>query len=920
MSSIQPQWQTQSGSLGTIPERVFYQIPLTATAGDQDVFFALIAGSLPSGIQVTSRGMIEGIPRNIVTVQGVPTEVSQDITSRFAIRAYTQRVINGRNVIDRLADRTFEITVTGQSLPEFVTPPGRVGTFYDGTKASVQIEFTDSDLDDQVTIRVASGELPPGLELDARTGLISGVILPLVGPPDTAQPGYDTTPYDEYPYDFTLRASSKNYQFTLAITDGKESNLRTFAIYVYAKDQMSADDTDITADDTFVTADVTTDRPPLLLTTAGDLGRIRADNYFAFKFDGIDFDGEAIEYITDIGGGIGFDTTGFDETNSGFDQGAFALPPGLQLESDTGWLYGYIPDQGATEFSYTFPIVVRNVANPAIQSAPSFFTMTVIGDIETQVIWLTPSDLGTIDNGAISELAVAAFNVGGRALQYRLAAGTNSKLPQGLTLLPSGNIVGRVSFNTFALDGGATRFDSDLITRLTDAETTFDLSFQFTVNAFAAESQQITYGVGDIIMTSGGSGYTTQPTITISEPDDTADSIQATAGVATITDGVITSIALGNPGRGYTTAPTITITGGGGSGASAITVLREVTVVNPVSVLRTFTVTVARRFNQPYETLYIKAMPPQNDRDIVSDIVQDQTAIPQNLVYRSDDPNFGVAKSVIYNHAYGLTASTLADYVSALQLNHYNKNLVLGPLRTAQATDANGTVIYEVVYSEIIDNLVNNQGESVGKEVTLPYAVQDPLDVSSLVTEVYPNSLDNMRDQVIDTVGQISPALPRWMTSKQANGTVLGFRPAWVIAYVKPGNSGRIAYNLDRAFGDQLNIIDFEVDRYILDRSQTRNWDAESDNWIPTPPAATTFDRAETSFGFVSWLDQTAQAINWVNEDADAVRWNNFASGVSFVGTIFDGGSTTFIAPADRWIPGDSFDKYLLFPKVNILG
>ena len=36
-------------------------------------------------------------------------------------------------------------------------------------------------------------------------------------------------------------------------------------------------------------------------------------------------------------------------------------------------------------------------------------------------------------------------------------------------------------------------------------------------------------------------------------------------------------------------------------------------------------------------------------------------------------------------------------------------------------------------------------------------------------TTVYPNSLINMRNQVIDTVGQVSNILPRWMLSRQVN-------------------------------------------------------------------------------------------------------------------------------------------------------
>ena len=81
------------------------------------------------------------------------------------------------------------------------------------------------------------------------------------------------------------------------------------------------------------------------------------------------------------------------------------------------------------------------------------------------------------------------------------------------------------------------------------------------------------------------------------------------------------------------------------------------------------------------------------------------------------------------------------------------------------AADGNptaGNVVYEVVYSKIVDDLVNNAGESVAKIVNLPYAITDPGDGSTELTQVYPNSLINMRDQVIDVVGQISTKLPLW--------------------------------------------------------------------------------------------------------------------------------------------------------------
>jgi len=180
---------------------------------------------------------------------------------------------------------------------------------------------------------------------------------------------------------------------------------------------------------------------------------------------------------------------------------------------------------------------------------------------------------------------------------------------------------------------------------------------------------------------------------------------------------------------------------------------------------------------------------------------------------------------------------------------------------------------------------------------------------------VFPNSLINMRDQVIDTVGQVGNVLPLWMLSKQADGRVLGFTPAWVIAYAKPGKGEQIAYNIRTQFGDQLNLIDFKVDRYELDALLTKNWDTVTQNWTPSPPTSTTFD--ETSNVFSNWINDTLSLINWQNNSNVDVEWFNTLSSTP---TIFDGDSMQFIDPVDMYSNSQEYDKYLVFPKRTILG
>jgi hypothetical protein len=157
----QPVWVTPPGNLGTVPENVFYQQPLLAyDPEDPDnpdaVYYKMIAGTLPAGVQCTKTGLIEGTPQAIASLQGVPTEVSRDVTSKFAVRAYTEKIVNGVEVIARLADRTFSLTVTGQDAPVFVTPAGNIGTFYDGSPiVPIQVVISSLDPDETTVITVA---------------------------------------------------------------------------------------------------------------------------------------------------------------------------------------------------------------------------------------------------------------------------------------------------------------------------------------------------------------------------------------------------------------------------------------------------------------------------------------------------------------------------------------------------------------------------------------------------------------------------------------------------------------------------------------------------------------------------------------------------------------------------------------------
>jgi hypothetical protein len=771
-----PVWVTPPGTLGTIPEGVFYSVPLVASAAET-VYYQLIAGRLPPGIQINETGILSGNPQALATVQGVPLDVTTDTISQFAVRAYT--------ATKQLADRTFTITVTGQTTVVWTTPSGSIGTYYDGVQISgLEVDYSNPDIYSINVITLIAGALPPGLTISS-AGVISGYIIP----------------------DVNTHITKTTYSFTLKVSNGVSSDVRAFSILVYARSTMTADNTQLTADDTFVTADVTPVQPPIITTPTGSIGSTRSDNFYAFQFTGLEFDGNAFQFIS-----------------------ITDLPPGLTLDPNSGWLYGYIPFGGVLAADYSFTLIAWQSTDHDNRSGEYDYTLTITGPVNSDVDWLTPSSaveraknpssLGLIDNGATSTFYVEAVSVSGIPLQYQLVSGSDSRLPQGLQLLTSGHIAGRVSFDTFILDGGTTVFDVNLNT--VDQPTTFDLVAIFTVNAFSVNGL--------------------------------------------------------------------------------------------IDVDKTFSITVVRRYEVPFDNLYIQAMPPQNDRDLLASLLQNPTIFPPSLIYRNDDLNFGVARNVVYNHAYGLTATTLDTYVESLNLNHYWKNLVLGEIKTAQALDDDGNILYEVVYSNVVDDLVNNDGVTVDKQVVLAF----PINANTLdeIDAVWPNGLQDMRDQVIDVVGQISNVLPRWMLSYQPDGRVLGFTPAWVIAYTNPGQSGQIAYNIQTQFNNQLNLVDFKVDRYELDNLLTKNWNRATQEWNPTPPSYTRFDGGIVTSVTSPWVNDADDVVNWINDSAEILYWTNTWNGQQ---TTFDGNSLQFIAPVDMYSNTNEYDKYLVFPKRNIL-
>lgn len=876
----QPIWNTPAGALGTYPYGVPMSIQLyvTPVSPGISIVYTLISGSLPAGITLTTHGLISG----------TPSLVTESTSSFFTIRATDD--------LGNIRDRTFTIVVSGSAVPKFATPEGSILSTQDSIWVQYNVLVTNPDSANDVIIELREGLLPPGLEIT-----LDGVIRGYANPPTNSvtlptiiTTGTTTSASDNsisclstnnftvgrpivftdafgnitsgvtyyikniltsttfsisatqngpvYPMvdsfgnmTITLPPTStgeptiRTYSFTLQLTSPLGNDTATYSITVINQNTPVAQGGPGKPPNTRIPVLLNTrpktitipptDQyygyyilPPVAPTTIASFGMIESGDMLAFKLIGNDFDNDVIKY-----------------SYSG-------LPSGVTGDPNTGWVSGMITLSSPSVSKYDFTVAVYKQSNPSIISQYYNYSFTVYYNdpvVRGIITWITNSNLGTVNNGSVSTISIVAES--DTELQYRIVGG---ELPPNLTLSNTGDILGKVAIQPTA----------DLLSQGDSS------AFTFTIEAYSPQ-----FGV--------------------------------------------------------------------------------------VSSTKTFTLEVLQQYSQPTDILYMKATPSIADRVLLDSLLKDTALIPQSVIYRPDDIYFGKASSVIYEHAYGIHASDINEYIAAVTKNHYWRNITLGELKTAVARDSSGNIIYEVVYSAIVDNLVsptyNNfsatsmvagktytiinigttdftlAGSPDNKPGTIFTATGPTIGTGTVSTIVkttsvseeiywdrlidlnigpwydsmeniytsfekdppilgqeyytsltpgyarllYPNSLPNMRQRVSQVLGQEydSQLLPLWMTSQQLDGSTLGYTQAWVICYTKPGHAETVKNNINNNWPGKLNMINFQLDRFSVDKSDTYDYDKNLNPpaWTGLPSATPTPTPIDSKDFYVLFPRQT---------------------------------------------------------------
>ena len=725
------------------------------------------------------------------------------------------------------------------------TPAGSLGIVDELTFFSTQLEANTSG-STSLTYSKIAGTLPPGIRLTS-TGLLQGS-----------------------PYEVATRSL---YEFVIRASDGVIIADRSFSIQVQG-------------------ADV-----PSFSTASGQLDlsdSTRVGNKWVLDGSYIEFQVRATDADTAAGQTLVYDI------KSG------SLPPGVTM-STTGLISGiveltederfgvyggfdnaygyddetYDPTARTKSRSVNYEFVVRvSDGSSTVEQVNSIFVYTadfwkvdnnrITCDQTTfegypllmslssnrRPIFQTDSNLGTFrhDNNVVIKIDVSDFDPLQADLEYSIVAGA---LPTGLTIdINTGEISGTLPIqsaveteHTFTVRAARQPYNG--VSVYTDKQFTIttigqiDVGIAFTtaanlgtviagipslvaVTAEAAQSNRVlTYQITTGTLPAG---------LTLSEQGNIIGTVDLTE-FTTINGNEITfDTNTTSFDRSYTF--TITVSDQYQSAASS----------------REFTLKVSLPYGKQYGNLSAQGLLSGVDRDLFYQIAQDTRINNQENIFRSEDPAFGVKTNPDMLLLSGLEHKTAKVIQEQMEQNHEPKTLYFGDVKTAVAKQ-NGNTIYEVVYVEMVDNLVNNVGTAISSSVDLRDSIYKPIigpladitritadyDIYNVTTNLglsfslsgskiryanplsadlgafatlFPNAVSNMRSRMKSLGQREYIHLPLWMRTSQDNtGVPLGYKMAIVLAYCKPGKSAFVRRKvLDKNI--DFKDISFNIDRY----------------------------------------------------------------------------------------------------------
>lgn len=800
----EPKWITPTGTLGSFTEdtEVVIQLlaeddpalplPLTfnlsCVSGDGSVFEEF--GELPPGMVLNP---------DTGTISGTMPLVTGGVLKNYEFAVYLS---DGANVVVNY----FSITVLKQnaySAPIWYTPEGLLASLE--LNQNVGFQLIASDLTGlPIAYYLMSGSLPSGLILD-QNGLISGSMA--VNTDDLfvftvlASNGYLSTPRT-----FSIKGVKNNrapqwnmdgdlgdldeglfINIPLVATDLDGDDLSFYSndlipsLYIqgsYLQGTLPSvdDDTEIvfniTVTDVLSNADnpledtqeftinvvdgaLNPNTPPVWMTPEGPLPSGITNTFYATSLIAVDPEGENVYY--QIAGGN--------------------FPPGLELDQYSGNISGTIGSI-TDDTGYDFNV---SASDGVFTVTRAFNIFVSSATVNQPPVWITQPNLGTIYDGQSTTISFIANDPEGTVITYSVVGGV---LPPGMLFnTATGQLSGVPSI-------GVDQISYQFIIRATDAGfVSTDQSFSVLVVRSANLAPVWITPTGQLNDVTGFIEYHTGDYVDFQfqsyDPDD--GPLPLSYRIATGSSLPYT-LTLDTSGR---------MTGYVGTVYS----IQEIN----------FTVEVSDGVNVVPRTFMIKFVPTPAYEGISTDLYVPLSAdlvkmikewnvdalIPDSILYEPDSTDYGRSTQYDILVAKNIHTGDKNEIQDILEEHHKAFSALMGIPTYAVGKDNLGNPVYEVIYIPMLD-------PQEGSDFDIPN--QDLL-------EYYSHSFDNIRTEVLAL--ENNEVLPSWMRSPQdAQGTILGYVPAVVLAYVQPGS----AKNLVDTFTQIINQTSFNIQETTFDR------------------------------------------------------------------------------------------------------
>lgn len=833
-------WNKPSGySFGIFQENINLTLPLPVEplAG---VTYTVISGKLPPGVRLVDS-----------TIIGLPNEVVCETTYTFCIRAQSATSLNDRTFSITIQGEDSPVFLT----PAGFLQVGTNNQFFvlDNSVVDYQLSAIDSDTIAGGTLNYfissKDGALPRGLTLSADGRIFGRVQAVTEIRLDDGLGTYDSGIYDASPYDYAfwkfadtysnfvsnggydfyeydivydyapdqlpLRSLNRNYEFIVTVSDGMQYyDRRSFQIYVIGDAFFRADTTALLSNTGMFTTDVSYLHSPVWLTSS-NLGTYRANNYITLVLDVYDigrifyrfettttkwkqlqqykvndliYINSKLTYICTTA-----HTSGTEFTTANWHK--YGLPPGMKFDERTSEVFGYVQYQSSASETYKFRITAYRYGDITsdVASTSQTFTVDIISEVNSVLVWDTNNDLGFLDAGYKSILAVrATSSITNSQLIYKITAG---QLPPGLSMSLNGEISGVINhyITLLSFDSSDVTFDYNRTTFKQLESNQGLLTFDFNPTLQTTFDDLLT-----IIIDTTFNKYKTIDVGTMSF-DYNLNTGQETTFNA---DGyVLFRDSLTNTLDKETEFD---------SGTTTIdhTFSFDVLVTDQYifsSIIRTFTVEVGTTNRLSYSNMYVKPFLNLVQRGNWSAFINDPGIFTLSSMYRPLDSNFGIQTDLAMLVYAGIETKHASEFARTIVNNFKKKQFRFGGVSKATAMPiGTSTPLYEVVYVNIIDPLeINN--------------THLPSTIVSNNSTYYPSSVELWRNHIATAGSTKGNLLPLWMQSIQpGTRTELGYVLAVPLCYCKVGTADDIILNIKYSNFD-FNSINYTIDRLIID-------------------------------------------------------------------------------------------------------